>query len=104
MVWLRSWSPIHFMGRLGKIVYAPTDVGPIWYSRLVATPALFTRLPRETQDRIAHRSIRPACSYFVKVRVDGIRLTTSTEVQAAEPAATGSADAVGRDRRARSIT
>ncbi len=85
VVYLRSWSPIHFMGRLGKIVYAPTDVGPLWYSRLVATPALFTRLPRETQDRIAERSIRPACSYFVKVRIDGIRLTTATEVRSAVP-------------------
>jgi lysine/ornithine N-monooxygenase len=83
-VWLRSWSPIHFMGRLGKIVYAPTDVGPLWYSRLVATPALFTRLPRETQDRIAQRSIRPACSYFVKVRVDGITLSAGTQVTDAQ--------------------
>jgi lysine/ornithine N-monooxygenase len=85
ITYLRSWSPIHFMGRLGKIAYAPTDVGPLWYSRLVATPALFTRLPRETQDRIATRSIRPACSYFVKVRIDGIRLTTATEVRSATP-------------------
>lgn len=89
IVWLRSWSPIHFMGRLGKLVYAPTDVGPLWYSRLVATPALFTRLPRETQDRIAHRSIRPACSYFVKVRVDGVRMTTATDVTGAVPAGDG---------------
>ena len=86
-VYLRSWSPIHFMGPLGRIVYAPTDVGPLWYSRLVATPALFTRLPRGTQDRIAYRSIRPACSYFVKVRIDGVKLTTATEVVAAEPLA-----------------
>jgi Pyridine nucleotide-disulphide oxidoreductase len=86
IVWLRSWSPIHFMGRLGKVVYAPTDVGPLWYSRLVATPSLFTRLPRETQDRIASRSIRPACSYFVKVRVDGVRITMGTHVTAAEAA------------------
>jgi len=85
IVWLRSWSPIHFMGRLGRIAYAPTDVGPLWYSRLVATPALFTRLPRDTQDAIAARSIRPACSYFVKVRVDGVRLTTAAEVMRAEP-------------------
>jgi FAD-dependent urate hydroxylase len=85
VVWLRSWSPIHFMGRLGHVVYAPTDVGPLWFSRLVATPAVFTRLPRETQDKIAYRSIRPACSYFVKVRVDGIKMTTSTEVTGAEP-------------------
>ncbi len=84
IVWLRSWSPIHFMGPLGRIAYAPTDVGPLWYSRLVATPALFTRLPPETQERIASRSIRPACSYFVKVRVDGIRLTTATHLTRAE--------------------
>jgi len=89
VVWLRSWSPIHFMGRLGQVVYAPTDVGPLWYSRLVAAPAVFTRLPRETQDRIANRAIRPACSYFVKVRVDGIRMTTATEVRSAEPTAHG---------------
>jgi lysine/ornithine N-monooxygenase len=89
VVWLRSWSPIHFMGRLGHIVYAPTDVGPLWYSRLVATPAVFTRLPRETQDKIAHRSIRPACSYFVKVRVDGLKMTTSAEVRSAEPRGDG---------------
>lgn len=89
IVYLRSWSPIHFMGRLGRIVYAPTDVGPLWYSRLVATPALFTRLPRDTQDRIAYRSTRPACSYFVKVRLDGIRLTTGTEVASAEPTSDG---------------
>jgi lysine/ornithine N-monooxygenase len=89
IVWLKSWSPIHFMGRLGKVVYAPTDVGPLWYSRLVATPALFTKLPRETQDKIARRSIRPACSYFVKVRVDGVRVTKSTEVVAATSSGDG---------------
>ncbi len=89
IVWLRSWSPIHFMGRLGKLVYAPTDVGPLWYSRLVAAPALFTRLPRETQDRIARRSIRPACSYFVKVRVDGVKVTKALQVTGATPTADG---------------
>jgi lysine/ornithine N-monooxygenase len=89
MTWLRNWSPIQFLGPLRHIVYAPTDVGPLWYSRLVATPALFTRLPRETQDRIAHRSIRPACSYFVKVRIDGIKMTMGTEVTSAEPVGEG---------------
>lgn len=88
-VYLRSWSPIHFIGPLGRVVYAPTDVGPLWYSRLVATPALFTRLPRQTQDRIAYRSIRPACSYFVKVRLDGVKLTAATEVTAGQPGADG---------------
>jgi FAD-dependent urate hydroxylase len=89
-VFLRSWSPLHLMPRrLGEVVYAPTDVGPLWYSRLVATPALFTKLPRETQHRIAQRSIRPACSYFVKVRVEGVRVTKATEVTSAELAGDG---------------
>jgi len=89
-VFLRSWSPLHLMPRrLGEVVYAPTDVGPLWYSRLVATPAVFTKLPRETQDRIAQRSIRPACSYFVKVRVEGVRITKATEVRSVEPAGEG---------------
>jgi FAD-dependent urate hydroxylase len=89
LVWLRSWSPKQLMGRLGKIAYAPTDVGPLWYSRLVAAPAVFTKLPRETQDKIAQRSIRPACSYFVKVRVDGIGIKAATEVIRATPAGEG---------------
>jgi hypothetical protein len=66
------------IGRLGPIVYAPTDVGPLWYSRLVEKPdLLFRHLPRATQNRIAARSIRPACSNFVKVRLDGVRISTS---------------------------
>jgi FAD-dependent urate hydroxylase len=84
VVYLRSWSPIHFIGPLRHVVYAPTDVGPLWYSRLVASPKVFGLLPRETQDKIAYRSIRPACSYFVKVRLDGVKVTLATEVTRAE--------------------
>jgi len=84
VVYLRSWSPIHFIGPLRHVVYAPTDVGPLWYSRLVATPRLFGLLPRERQDQIAYRSIRPACSYFVKVRLDGVKVTLATQVIRAE--------------------
>ncbi len=65
------------IGRLGPIVYAPTDVGPLWYSRLVEKPdLLFRHLPRDVQNRIAARSIRPACSNFVRVRLDGVRIST----------------------------
>lgn len=89
VVYLRSWSPIHFIGPLRHIVYAPTDVGPLWYSRLVATPRLFKLLPRQAQDRIALRSIRPACSYFVKVRLDGVKIALATEVTRAEASGNG---------------
>ena len=67
-------------GRLGPILYAPTDVGPLWYSRLVERPGLFGCLPRPAQDRIAARSIRPACAHFVRMRLDRVRLTTGVEV------------------------
>ncbi len=84
LTWLKSWSPIHFMGPLGRYAYAPTDVGPLWYSRLVAAPRVFNLIPRARRDRIAQRAIRPAGSYFVKVRFDGIGLTLGTTVTGAE--------------------
>jgi hypothetical protein len=84
VIWLRANSPKNVLGPLGPVVYAPTDVGPLWYSRLVATPDLFRRLPRPTQNRIAYRSIRPACSHFVKVRLDGVRISLGTSIATAE--------------------
>jgi FAD-dependent urate hydroxylase len=78
VVWLRGHAVIHRLGALGPLVYAPTDVGPLWYSRLVSKPGLFGLLPRQTQDRVAARCIRPACSHFVRVRLGEV--TISTEV------------------------
>lgn len=84
VMWLRGHSVIKRLGRLGPIVYAPTDVGPLWYSRLVATPDLFRRLPRATQDRIAYRSIRPACSNVVRMQLGEVGISTGVEVTGAE--------------------
>jgi hypothetical protein len=84
IVWLRGHSVKNVLRRLGPIVYAPTDVGPLWYSRLVEKPDLFRRLPRGAQNRIAARSIRPACSHFVRVRLGEVRLSTGVEVLGAE--------------------
>jgi FAD-dependent urate hydroxylase len=85
VVWLRGHSVKRVLGRLGNVVYAPTDVGPLWYSRLVAKPDLFRLLPRAAQNRIARRSIRPACSHFVRVRLGGVLLTTGVQVSDAQP-------------------
>ncbi len=84
VVWLRGHSVMKALGRLGPIVYAPTDVGPLWYSRLVSTPDLFRRLPRQAQNRIAARCIRPACSHFVRVRLGAVELITGSRITAAE--------------------
>jgi Pyridine nucleotide-disulphide oxidoreductase len=83
IVWLRRKSPKNTLGPLGPVVYAPTDVGPLWYSRLVSVPDLFRRLPRRAQTRIAARSIRPACSHFVRIRLDGVEVTLGATVRAA---------------------
>jgi hypothetical protein len=89
VVYLRRITPISLMGRPGRVVYAPTDVGPLWYSRLVSVPALFCRLPRSTQNRIAARSVRPACSHFVRVRLGEVKLSLGVEVRSAESAGDG---------------
>jgi Pyridine nucleotide-disulphide oxidoreductase len=85
VVWLRSYSPKTLLGPLGPLAYSPTDVGPLWFSRLVGSPDLFRLLPRETQRRIAYRSIRPACSYFVRVRLDEVKVSLGVELAAVEP-------------------
>lgn len=84
VVYLHRRSPINYMGKLGPVVYAPTDVGPLWYSRLVSVPVLFRRLPRSAQTRIAYRSIRPACSHFVRVRLDAVTVTVDAELRSVE--------------------
>ncbi len=83
VVWLRGHGVKKVLGRLGPIVYAPTDVGPLWYSRLVERPRLFGMLPRAAQTKIAARSIRPACSHFVKVRLGGVDIHTGVELLSA---------------------
>jgi cation diffusion facilitator CzcD-associated flavoprotein CzcO len=83
VTWLRGAAVIHKLGRLGPIVYAPTDVGPLWYSRLVSVPALFTRLPRRAQNRIARRCIRPAGSHWVRLRLDEVELHLGARIAGA---------------------
>jgi hypothetical protein len=84
VVWLRGHGVKKRIGRLGPIVYAPTDVGPLWYSRLVEKPGLFRQLPREAQDKIAARSIRPACSHFVRVRLGEVAISTGVGLRGAQ--------------------
>jgi hypothetical protein len=85
IVWLRGHSVKKRLGRLGPVVYAPTDVGPLWYSRLVALPDLFRRLPRGVQDRIARRSIRPAGAHWLVPRLEGVPLHVGRTIEAAAP-------------------
>jgi FAD-dependent urate hydroxylase len=84
--WLHGDKLIDSLGRLAPLVYAPTDVGPIGISRLVATPDLFRRLPRPAQDVIAARAIRPAGASWLKPRMTEVAITDNAVVDHAEPA------------------
>ena len=75
---LRGIDPI-----LRRLLYAPTDVGPAGVSRLVAMPNLFRRLPRELQDRLAYRSIRPAATGWLLDRTADVKMTFTREVSEA---------------------
>jgi FAD-dependent urate hydroxylase len=80
VVWLRGHSVKKRLGRLGPVVYAPTDVGPLWYSRLVAVPRLFRLLPRSAQVRIARRSIRPAGAHWLVPRLEDVPIRLGSTV------------------------
>ena len=71
MNWLHGGKYQRMLGRYARLVYAPTDVGPMGLSRLVAVPDLFRRLPRRAQDPLAYRSIRPAGAAWLPPRLHG---------------------------------
>jgi len=103
VVWLRGHSVKRALGRLGPIVYAPTDVGPLWYSRLVAKPDLFRCLPRAAQRRIAARSIRPAGSHVVREELGDTPITTSVQIAAADISDTGAVQLILSDGSEREV-
>jgi hypothetical protein len=70
--WLNGGKYQGMLGRMAPLVYAPTDVGPLGISRVVAVPELFRRLPRSVQDPMAARAIRPAGAAWLKPRLEGV--------------------------------
>jgi FAD-dependent urate hydroxylase len=79
--WLHGGKYQRMLGRGAALLYAPTDVGPMGVSRLVAAPDLFRRLPRSVQDPIAYRSIRPAGAAWLRPRLTGVPMRLGTRVQ-----------------------
>ncbi|VXB17923.1 conserved hypothetical protein [Aeromicrobium sp. 9AM] len=73
------------LGRFSPLFYAPTDVGPIGISRLVATPEVFRRFPRPIFDVIAARAIRPAGASWLKPRLPNVPITPGAVVKSAVP-------------------
>ena len=81
--WLNGGKYQRMLGRYSPLVYAPTDVGPMGLSRLVAVPDLFRRLPRRAQDPLAYRSIRPAGAAWLPPRLTEVPIRLGRTVVAA---------------------
>jgi FAD-dependent urate hydroxylase len=84
--WLHGGKYQRILGRFAPLLYAPTDVGPMGLSRLVAAPGLFRRLPRGIQDRLAYRAIRPAGAAWLADRIKDVPIRLSRTVTAIEAA------------------
>jgi cation diffusion facilitator CzcD-associated flavoprotein CzcO len=83
--WLHGGKYHRMLGRLAPLVYAPTDVGPMGISRVVAVPELFRRLPRAVQNPMAARAIRPAGATWLKPRLEDVPIHLDSRVQSAQP-------------------
>jgi hypothetical protein len=83
--WLHGGRYQRKLGRWAPLLYAPTDVGPMGISRLVAAPDLFRRLPRPVQDPLARRSIRPAGAAWLVARLGEVPVRLATAVRGLSP-------------------
>lgn len=88
--WLRRSGWLHARaGALRRMLYPPTDVGPVGLSWLVAKPNAFRRVPTGLGDRIAYRCIRPAATSWLMERTANARLTLGHEVASAASSGDG---------------
>lgn len=87
-------TQVHFLGwrkrimnfkPLFKMLYSWTDVGPAGLSQLVSHPQYFRVLPRNIQDPIARRCIRPAGASWLPARLGEVQLHLGRTVQNATP-------------------
>lgn len=81
--WLGWKKKIQSLGPVGKLFYSWTNVGPAGISQIVSRPALLKRFPRETQDRLRVRSIRPAGASWLIARLASVPITTGRSITSA---------------------
>lgn len=87
--WVGLHPRLHRLGPLSKLLYSNRDVGPAGISRLVAAPHLFRRFPREFQDKVAYRAIRPAGAAWLQPRLKDVKISLGRKVVAAKEQGSG---------------
>ena len=87
--WLHGGKYHRLLGPAVPLFYAPTDVGPLGLSRVVAAPNFFRRLPRSVQDPLAYRAIRPAAAAWLGPRLEGVPVTMGREIVSVHPSGDG---------------
>jgi cation diffusion facilitator CzcD-associated flavoprotein CzcO len=79
--WLRRSGWLHARdGFVRRMLYPPTDVGPVGLSQLVARPGAWRWVPYRLGERIAYRCIRPAASGWLVPRTAAVTLTLARSV------------------------
>ena len=102
--WLRRSGWLHSRdGALRRVLYPPTDVGPVGLSWLVAKPNAFRRVPTRLGERIAYRCIRPAASSWLVPRTTSTRLSLGRVVASAATAGDGAVRITLDDGTAREV-
>jgi cation diffusion facilitator CzcD-associated flavoprotein CzcO len=82
--WIPTPTTDGLVHRLERLAHAPTEVGPRGISWVAALPDLFRRLPPSVQAEIGPACIAPMGAYWLKSRMNGVRLTLGHEVLAAD--------------------
>ena len=81
--WVGRNAWLHHLGPISKCLYSNYDVGPAGISRLVGFPNLFRRLPRDLQDRIGRRAVRPAGTGWQRPYLAKVPITLNRQVASA---------------------
>ena len=70
---------------LKQLLYAPPDVGPAFYSHIIARPDIYKLMTRQWQDRMGRRAIRAAGAGWLKPRLETVKIACDSIVERAEP-------------------
>lgn len=81
--WVGLHPRLHHLGAISSLLYSKRDVGPAGISRLVAVPHAFKLLPRQVQNYIAYRAIRPAGAGWLQPRLKEVPVTLGCQVVSA---------------------